>query len=51
MNTLKDKKQDAESLAVLLMGLSPRERESIRQGIIIGKTIFKSGNKNNKKAG
>lgn len=41
MNTLKDKKKDVISLATLLAQLSPEERESLKQGIIIGKTIFK----------
>lgn len=41
MNTLKDKKKDAMSLASLLAQLSPDERERLRQGIVIGKTIFK----------
>lgn len=41
MNTLKDKKKDVISLASLLSQLSPDERERVRQGIIIGKSIFK----------
>lgn len=49
MNTLKDKKKDVTSLASLLAQLSPDERERVRQGIIIGRTIFKPiNNKGNK---
>lgn len=47
MNTLKDKKKDVEALALLLMKLSPEERERIKQGVIIGRTIFKPNNNGN----
>lgn len=49
MNTLKDKKKDIMSLASLLIQLSPEERERVRQGIIIGKTIFKPINNDDRK--
>ena len=51
MSTLKDKKNEVQSLAELLMKLSPEERENIRRGVIIGKTIFKTDTKKTTKAG